>query len=57
MNRIIKLFKQFIFWIDKSKYMGCKHCCINCKFYEFCEIDYQNELNEIDEYLDIKTKF
>lgn len=56
MNRIIRFFQQFIFWVNISRYMGCKHCCINCKFYDFCKIDYQNELNEIDEYLDIKTK-
>ena len=56
MNRIIRFFERFVFWIQYSRYLGCKHCCINCKFYHTCKLEALEETKEIEDYLDFKTK-
>lgn len=49
---IIRFFEQLIFWIQNSRYLGCKHCCVNCKFYHCCKL----EIEGIEEDLDFTTK-
>lgn len=57
MNRIIRFFKQFFLWVKYSRYLGCKHCCINCQFYNFCQFELDNEIEDIEDHLDFRTKF
>lgn len=46
MNGFIDKYYRFYFWITVSRYIGCKHCCLNCQFYNQC----------LDEYTDMEKK-
>lgn len=54
MNRIIKFIEQLIFWIKYSGYLKCKHCCINCQFYNSCKWELENEIDFIENKIDFR---
>lgn len=33
------MIKRFIYWLTHSHKKVCKHCCLFCKFYEYCKDD------------------
>lgn len=56
MGMIIRFLKQFYLWVRYSNYLGCKHCCINCQFYDLCQFELDNEIEDIEDNLDFRTK-
>lgn len=57
MNNILRFLERFIFWIQNSSYLKCKHFCPRCKFYHQCKRELEEEVGYIDEYIDMTTKF
>ena len=55
MWKIIKrLIEQTKFWIEWSRWLRCKHCCINCRYYDqcVCEVDNFEDKLYIDKFWD-----
>lgn len=46
-------FKRFAFWVNWSRYLNCKKCCLNCKFYKDCI----EEVKDLEDALDFHSFF
>lgn len=36
MKKIKRFFNQLYFWLNAAGYLNCKHCCVNCIYYDSC---------------------
>lgn len=36
MKKLKRLYNQIYFWFNISSSLSCKHCCVNCEFYDSC---------------------
>lgn len=35
-KKFIRFYNQIYFWLTVSRSLSCKHCCVNCVYYDSC---------------------